>query len=305
MNEKIAVIGSNMVDLITYAERVPKRGETLEAPHFAMGYGGKGANQAVAAARLGGDVTFVTRVGDDMFADGTLANLESHGISTRHVEKVANTTSGVAPIVVESDGENSIFIIKGANAQLLPTVIDQAADDVRRCGLILLQLEVPLESVYYAVEFGARHGIPTMLNPAPAPTALDIKRLQTLDFLVPNQTELETLSGHAVATIDDVEPACRILIEQGIRAVIVTLGSDGVLFVDATQAFHLPTVEVDVRDTTGAGDAFVGSFALYYVRDGDIKTALHKAIRYAADSVTRLGTQSSYADRESFEKTLS
>src|SRR5699024_9420650 len=136
---------------------------------------------------------------------------------------------------------------------------------------------------------------------APATDALDLSRLTALDFLVPNQTELATLSGKVVDTLDDVEPACRVLIEQGVRAVIVTLGGDGVFYVDAEQSFRLPSVAVDVRDTTGAGDAFVGSFALYYVREGDIKSALRKAIRYAADSVTRLGTQSSYADRQSFE----
>lgn len=305
MSERIAVIGSNMVDLITYVDRMPELGETLEAPRFVMGYGGKGANQAVAAARLGGDVMLVSRIGDDSFADNTLTNLQRQGIDIRHVEKVADTTSGVAPIFVEPGGENSILIVKGANAHLLPAEIDRAADDLADCGLILLQLEIPLETVYHAVAFGARHGIPTVLNPAPAASALDLDQLSTLDFLVPNQTELAMLSGLPIDSRDDVIPAAQALIARGIRAVIVTLGAEGVMFVDPERSVHLPTVSVDVHDTTGAGDAFVGSFARYYVRDRNIDTALHNAVRYAADSVTRLGTQSSYADLAAFEQTLS
>ncbi len=167
MAGRIAVIGSNMVDLVTYVDRMPAKGETLEAPSFEMGHGGKGANQAVAAAKLGADVMMLTKVGDDAFADNTIGNLKACGIDTTHVAKVPGRSSGVAPIMVDPSGENSILIVKGANNDLLPPDIEAAAEDLKRCDLILLQLEIPVETVYAAIRFGKRHGIKTLLNPAP------------------------------------------------------------------------------------------------------------------------------------------
>src|SRR5579863_7866187 len=165
---RIAVIGSNMVDLITYVNRMPAKGETVEAPSFEMGHGGKGANQAVAAAKLGASVMMVTKVGDDMFADNTIRNLASFGVDTKHVARVAGRSSGVAPIMVEPSGENSILIVKGANADLSAADVERAGEALKTCDLILLQLEVPLETVYAAIAFGKRNGVRTVLNPAPA-----------------------------------------------------------------------------------------------------------------------------------------
>jgi ribokinase len=212
-----------MVDLITYTDRMPDPGETIEAPRFEMGCGGKGANQAIAAARLGAEVMMVTKVGDDIFADNTIRNLEISGIDTRFVERVPGTSSGVAPIFVEPSGENSILIIKGANAHLSPADIDRAEEALKDCALIVMQLEVPLETIYHTVALGARHGIETLLNPAPAPAELDASRIETLSFLVPNQTELATISGMPVTNEEDAEKAARHLVEKGIRTVIVTL----------------------------------------------------------------------------------
>ncbi|WP_376963660.1 ribokinase [Azospirillum sp. A26] len=299
---KIAVVGSNMVDLITYTARMPGPGETIEAPRFEMGCGGKGANQAIAAARLGAEVMMVTKVGDDIFADNTIRNFEESGIDTRHVERVPGTSSGVAPIFVEPSGENSILIIKGANALLSPADIDRAAEDLKGCDLIVMQLEVPLETIYHTIEFGARHGIETLLNPAPAPTDLDPKRIEQVTFLVPNQTELATISGLPVNSEAEAETAARALIGRGIRTVIVTLGARGALLVTKGEATRrIEPVRVTPVDTTGAGDAFIGSFARYYVENRDLDAALHMAVRYAADSITRSGTQKSYASREAFE----
>src|SRR5580658_7545650 len=185
---RIAVIGSNMVDLVTYVTRMPEKGETLEAPSFEMGHGGKGANQAVAAAKLGASVVMVTKVGDVMFAENTIRNLASFGVDTTHVERVKGRSSGVAPIMVEPSGENSILIVKGANADLSPADVERAADDLKACDLILLQLEVPLETVYAAIAFGKRHGVKTMLNPAPAVRDLDMARARDASFLMPNET---------------------------------------------------------------------------------------------------------------------
>ncbi len=301
MSGKIAVIGSNNVDLITYIERMPDAGETLEAPNFEIGCGGKGANQAVAAAKLGADVVMVTKVGDDLFADNTIRNLQSFGIDTRFVEKVPNRSSGVAPIFVDPTGENRILIVKGANNDLVPADIDRAADVLKTCNLILLQLEVSLETVYYAIEFGAKHGIEVILNPAPADPKLDVERIRKVTFFTPNETELALLTGMPVESREQIEAAARTLIAKGIRTVIVTMGSRGALLVTEQKSEAITPVKVKPLDTTGAGDAFIGSFARFYSRDKDVLAALNTAARYAANSITKRGTQKSYATPDEFE----
>ena len=224
---KIAVIGSNMVDLITYIDRMPAQGETLEAPGFALGCGGKGANQAVAAAKLGADVLMLSKVGDDMFADNTLANFQRFGIDTRYVQRVPGVSSGVAPIFVRADSHNSILIVKGANAYLSPADIEAAAADLRDCTLIVLQLEINLQTVYYAIEFAHRHGIAVLLNPAPALPGLEADYLAKLDFLIPNESELALITGLTVDSPDSARVAAQTLVASGIRHVIVTLGEQG------------------------------------------------------------------------------
>jgi ribokinase len=297
---KIAVIGSNMVDLITYIDRMPVQGETLEAPGFALGCGGKGANQAVAAAKLGADVLMLSKVGDDMFADNTLANFQRFGIDTRYVQRVPGVSSGVAPIFVRADSHNSILIVKGANAHLLPADIDAAAADLRECTLIVLQLEINLPTVYYAIEFAHRHGIAVLLNPAPALAGLSAEHLAQLDFLVPNESELALITGQVVDSPDSARIAARTLVASGIRHVIVTLGEHGALYVGEEGEFEVPGQRVDARDTTGAGDAFIGCFVQHWSRDGHIRHAMEQAVAYSACSVMALGTQTSYPDSEAF-----
>ncbi|TGR72575.1 ribokinase [bacterium M00.F.Ca.ET.194.01.1.1] len=301
MSKKIGVVGSNMVDLITYVDRMPGPGETLEAPTFEMGCGGKGANQAVAAARLGAEVMMVTRVGDDVFADNTIRNLASFGVNTRHVVKVAGKSSGVAPIFVEQSGENSILIVKGANADLLPVEVDKAAADLKECGLILMQMEVPVETVYHTIEFAAQNGIETILNPAPAAANLDPERIRQVTFLVPNESELALLSGLPTNTDEDIVSAARSLIARGIRTVIVTLGARGARMITSDEIVNIEPVKVTPRDTTGAGDAFIGSFARFYAETREIVSSLKKASLYAAHSITRPGTQKAYASIDEFE----
>jgi ribokinase len=290
-----------MVDLITYVDRMPGPGETLEAPAFEMGCGGKGANQAVAAARLGAEVMMVTRVGDDVFADNTIRNLESFGVDTRHVVKVAGKSSGVAPIFVEQSGENSILIVKGANADLLPAEVDKAAADLKQCGLILMQMEVPVETVYHTIELAAKNGIETILNPAPAAANLDPERIRQVTFLVPNESELALLSGLPTETDEAIVTAARSLIARGIRTVIVTLGGRGARMITSNEIVNIEPVKVTPKDTTGAGDAFIGSFARFYAETGDVVSSLKKASLYAAHSITRPGTQKAYASIEEFE----
>ena len=304
---RIAVIGSNMVDLVTYVSRMPVKGETIEAPSFEMGHGGKGANQAVAAAKLGAAVTMVTAVGDDMFADGTIRNLEGFGVDTTYVRRVPGASSGVAPIFVEPNGENSILIVKGANADLSPADVERAGEALKACDLILLQLEVPLETVYAAIAFGKAHGVRTVLNPAPATPGLDADKVRDVSYFTPNETELAILTGMPTTTEAEVGAAARSLLAKGMDAVIVTLGARGALLATHDGIRRIDPVAVTPVDTTGAGDAFVGSFARFHAGGLDLEAALAKAARYAADSVTRRGTQKAYATAEefaAFERTL-
>ena len=301
MAGRIAVIGSNMVDLVTYTDRMPRKGETIEAPEFSMGFGGKGSNQAVAAARLGADVMMLTKVGDDVFGPNTKQNYIDNGIDAKYVDIVPGTSSGVAPIFVDSSAENCIFIIKGANAQLLPSDVDKAAEDLNKCKLIVLQLEVPLETVYHAIEFGAQHGIETLLNPAPAALDLDLSQCVKATFLVPNETELATLTNMPTENKEHVVQAARSLIEKGIKTVVVTMGRKGSMLVTKDLAEHIPCFDrIKALDTTGAGDSFIGSFAHFYVASGDLVASLRKASLYAADAVTKPGTQKSYATADEF-----
>ena len=301
---KIAVIGSNMVDLITYIERLPVQGETLEAPDFALGCGGKGANQAVAAAKLGSEVLMVTKVGDDLFADNTLANFRRFGIDTRHVTREPGRSSGVAPIFVQPDSHNSILIVKGANAALGPADIQAAEADLRDCALIVLQLEIALETVYAAIDCGQRLGIPVLLNPAPAVADLSAAHLARLDYFVPNETELALVSGLPVRDRESAFAAARVLAGRGIRHVVVTLGAQGALYVGEEGEFSLPGQPVAAIDTTGAGDAFIGCFAHGRVQGLGLRDAMQRAVAYSALSVTGRGTQTSYPEAAVFEDYL-
>jgi ribokinase len=289
-----------MVDLIAYTDTVPKAGETLVAKEFQMGCGGKGANQAVAASMLGSQVMMMARVGDDAFADNTIANFQAYGVNTDHVEKVAGVSSGVAPIWVDADSQNRILIIPGANMHLLPADIDAAADRLKQCSMIILQLEIPLETVYYAIDFGNENGIPVILNPAPATTALDLDYACHCDFFVPNETELEILTGMPVETEEQIHAAADMLIGKGLKNLIVTLGEKGALWLRGDETTRVEAPVVDAVDTTGAGDAFIGCFAHSYARDGDVEKAMQLAVKYASHSVTGKGTQTSYASGEEF-----
>ncbi len=297
----IAVVGSNMVDLISYITRMPSEGETVEAPDFSMGCGGKGANQAVAASRLGSEVLMVTRVGDDMFAANTVRNFQENGIDTSHV-LATRGTSGVAPIFVDPQSRNSIIIVKGANNALSPADVETAAADIAGCGLLVLQLEIPMETVYAAIEIGNRAGIPVLLNPAPATTALDFEQVIRCTYFMPNETELATLTGLPTGTIEEIRVAARTLVDKGCPNVIVTLGARGAFWIGAEDEVLLDPRRVDAVDTTGAGDAFIGCFSHELVHGASVREALETANAYAANSVTKRGTQKSYADAAEFER---
>ena len=301
MAGRIGVVGSNMTDLITYGDRFPHPGETLEASRFEVGRGGKGANQAVAAARLGAAVAMVGCVGGDEFGRETLASLRNDGIDVTHIRVAADASSGVAPIFVASSGENAILIVKGANALLTAADIDAASNLLLDCDVILLQLEIPLETVYATVDWAHRNHRRVILNPAPATAALAFERIASVDYFIPNQTELAILADQPADTPEQAAGAARTLLARGMRRVIVTMGADGALFVTADRIIHVPSVTVTPVDTTGAGDAFIGAFAFYEASGHPPEDALRKAASYAALSVTRSGTQRSFASRSEFE----
>lgn len=297
---EIAVIGSCMVDLIAYTDTIPKAGETLVAKEFAMGCGGKGANQAVAASKLDANVLMMGRVGDDAFADNTLNNFLQHGVGTEYVTRVPGVSSGVAPIWVDADSQNRILIIPGANMHLQPADIEAASDRLKQCGMIILQLEIPLETVYATIEFGNANDIPVILNPAPASTALDIDYACRCDYFVPNETELEILTGMPVGNDDEIAAAAASLLAKGLKNLIVTLGDKGALWLHGDERQHFTAPKVQAVDTTGAGDAFIGCFAAQLSRGAEVANAIGEAIRYASHSVTGKGTQTAYATAEEF-----
>ena len=280
---------------------MPVWGETIAAPRFEMSHGGKGANQAVAAAKLGAAVVMVSKVGDDMLGDGVLQNFERTGVDARHVERVNGQSTGTATILVDKSGDNCILIVKGANGDLTPEDVERAGDDLKTCDLILTQLEVPLETVYATLAFGKRHGVKTVLNPAPAVRDLDMERARDASFLMPNETELAILTRLPVESEAEVAAAAHSLVGRGFEAVIVTLGARGALIATPEGARRIAPVKVEAIDTTGAGDAFIGSFARYLAAGLSLDAALAQASRYAAFSVTRRGAQKSYATEAEFE----
>ena len=286
---RIAVVGSANIDLTTFANQFPKAGETIFGQKFDLGFGGKGANQAVAARLCGAEVFMVARVGSDLFGPATIKNFRKQGIDATHVRQVEGLSSGVAPIFVDPSGQNRILVVKGANDALKPADVDAAADVLKSSDCIVLQFEIPIETVYYTVAFARKHGIRCIVNPAPA-QAIDIDALKDLDYLVPNESEAETISGLPVKTVDDARRCAEKLVEGGIRRVIITLGANGSLIASRDGAEHVPPFAVKSVDSTGAGDAFIGSFAVFLGEGVAEKEAVRRANLYAGLSTTGIGT---------------
>jgi ribokinase len=300
---RIAVVGSANVDLTTFTDRFPKPGETIFAQKFDLGFGGKGANQAVAARLCGADVFMVARVGSDLFGPATIQNFERLGIDTRHVKPVEGLSSGVAPIFVESSGQNRILVVKGANDALKPHDIDEVAETLKAVDCIVLQFEIPLETVYYTVAFAKRNGIRCLVNPAPA-QPVDMAALSGLDYFIPNEHEAAEIMGMAVQGVDDAKKCAAKLTLGGIRRVIITLGANGSLISTKDSSEHVAAFPVKTIDSTGAGDAFIGSFAVFLAEGLSEREAVQRANLYAALSTTGVGTQKSFYDRVRFDAEL-
>ncbi|MDQ0204992.1 ribokinase [Pectinatus haikarae] len=298
---RIAVIGSVMIDLVSYADKIPEAGETKEADDFFINCGGKGANQAIAAAKSGADVMMIAKVGDDMFGKTAMRNFSQYNVDTAYVTKVPGVGSGMAAILVDASAQNRILIYKGANLHLQPADIEKSAEALKKCSLLILQLEIPLETVCTAIEFAGANNIPILLNPAPACKELPVETACKCDFFVPNETELAILTGMPVSTDDEILAASEKLIKQGMKNVIVTMGEKGSLWMDAKHCEKIAPFKVVPVDTTGAGDAFIGSFAASYVEKRDIPLSMRRGSAFAAMSVMKKGAQISFPVKEELE----
>ena len=299
----IVVVGSSNTDLVLRVARLPRPGETVSDGIFDTVPGGKGANQAVAAARAGGQVTFVARVGRDAYGAQSIEHLQRDGIDTRFVRSDRGAPSGVALILVDQAGENCIGVAAGANARLSPADVRRTRSAINRARVVLIQLECPLDTVQAAVELASDAGVPTILNPAPA-RPLPARLLRRISFLTPNETEAGSLTGVRVTGIATARKAARGLLDRGVGGVMVTLGARGVLVATSDVTQHLPAFPVTPVDTTGAGDVFNGALAVALGEGRPVLDAVRFAQAAAALSVTVAGAQTSAPHRRAIEALL-
>jgi ribokinase len=297
----IAVVGSANVDLTTFNDVFPRPGETIFGKGFDLGFGGKGANQAVAARRCGASVAMIAKVGSDLFGPATIENFESQGIDATHVRIAEGVSSGVAPIFVEPGGQNRIIVIKGANDTLSPEDVDAATPLLRKADTIVMQFEIPLRTIYHTVRFAQSEGIRCIVNPAPA-QPVNFEQLIGADYFIPNETEAELITGMPVHSIEDATKCADYLLRHGIKRVVITLGERGALLAGPEGTAWIPAFKVEAVDTTGAGDAFIGSFAVFLGEGLTEKESLTRANLYAGLSTTKVGTQKSFRNRVDFER---
>ncbi len=292
---KICVVGASNMDLISYAPRLPKLGETLTGTRFQTGFGGKGANQAVMAAKLGAAVAMITKLGEDSFGHDILKNYQTLGFDTRYISFTNATSTGVAPIWVDgATGNNAIIVVPGASELLTPQDVEAARDAIISAQIVVCQWEVPLETTLAALRIGRAAGVMTIFNPAPARDQLPPEAYQLSDIFCPNESETELLTGQPVTTLAEAEAAAQILLGRGAGRVVLTLGERGSLLVSAAEVKHEAAPQVKAIDTTGAGDAFVGSLSYFLALGIPLLVAMQRANQIAALSVQRPGTQSSF-----------
>ncbi|MGP8199095.1 MAG: ribokinase [Limisphaerales bacterium] len=294
---RILVVGSSNTDMIIKLDRIPQAGETILGGEFIIAAGGKGANQAVAAARAGGDVTFIARVGRDMFGEKAVAGFVQDGIHTHYIVRDKAAPSGVAMIFVAKDGENSIAVASGANSRLSSADVKRARPAFAGASAVVMQLETPLETIETAAALAAKAGIPVILNPAPA-RALPARLLKLVSILTPNETEAKLLTGITVKDERSAAQAATKLRANGIAIVILTLGSRGAFVATDSVRQLVPGFRVSAVDTTAAGDVFNGALAVGLGEGGSLLEAVRFANAAAAISVTRLGAQPSVPERK-------
>lgn len=301
MNNKIVVIGSSNVDLIMKMDHLPEKGETVTDAEFFQVYGGKGANQAVAAARAGGNVAFVNCVGEDAYTPQMVQNYKNDGIDTDFVFHEKSIASGHALIMIGGEGMNYLSVAPGANYRLTPQKIEEALPVFDDAAIIVMQYEIQEETIKYVIDLANRKGIPVMWNCAPA-RAFDLSYIPKINILVLNEVEAGFLSGMQVENETDAETAAKKLVEKGVEKVIITLGSKGAFVLTKTEKVSVPAFKVEAVDTTAAGDTFCGAFAVALVEGKSLKDALQFASAAAAISVTRMGAQPSAPTRKEIDE---
>jgi ribokinase len=289
---RILVIGSSNTDMVIKTDKLPVAGETILGGVFLMNPGGKGANQAVSAARLGGQVTFLTKRGNDLFGNQTVGLLMREDINTEYIVKDPELPSGVALITVDSTGENSIVVAPGSNANLNEEDIPMELFDNGQFDIMLLQLEIPMKTVEYSALMASHRGIKVILNPAPA-CPLSDKLLAHVWLITPNETEAEKITGVEITGIDSADRAAFLIQEKGVKNVIITLGQTGAYIKTGNFSELIPAVKVDPIDTTAAGDVFNGALAVALSEGKELREAVIFANKAAAISVTRMGAQAS------------
>ncbi len=294
---KIVVVGSLNMDLVVQVPNIPKPGETVLGVNFATFPGGKGANQAVAAARLGASVTMIGQVGDDTYGEMLVGNLASEGVNTETISIDENNATGVAMITVDEHGQNSIAVASGANFTLTAEDIQSAWEKIGEIDILVMPLETPIETIFKAAELARDQNVPVVLNPAPA-RSLDPDLLSMVDVIVPNEHEVLQIAGYVDSGNTSVEDAARTMINLGVNAVVITLGGNGVMIVDNNPGvMTIPSIKVDVLDTTAAGDSFVAALAVGLVEGKSLRDACYFANAAGAITVTRMGAQPSLPTR--------
>ncbi|WP_053984617.1 ribokinase [Niameybacter massiliensis] len=294
----ITVIGSLNMDLVLYTSYFPQVGETISSTRYLEIPGGKGANQAMSIGKLNGSVEMIGAIGNDGFGDKLIQNLSNHGIGIQGIKRCTSTT-GTAFINVDDHGDNKIILVPGANYELTTQHIDEEIHLLEKSEFIILQLEVPLTTVFYAIQKAKELNKTVILNPAPA-CKLDANLLKNVDILTPNETELEILTDTKINTLKDIKYACHKLLAQGIKAVIVTIGAKGAVIVTMNNFISIPGYEVDAIDTTAAGDSFTGALALGLNQGYDLEAATHFANQVASITVQRKGAQISLPTLDEF-----
>jgi len=292
-------LGSINIDLTVTTDEIPQVGETVIGKSFNQYPGGKGANQAVCAAKLKSEVCFLGKVGKDAYGDFMLNEMASGGVDVSNIER-SEVSTGIALICVDSTGQNNIIVVPGSNFSLSTSYIDRHKEAIQKCDIILAQHEIPIEVTEYAFKIAKSFNKTTILNPAPA-QKISAAMISVTDILVPNEHELSRLTGLSCKSEQEMVEAARMLQNQGVKSIIVTMGKNGVMLFDKEGARVFPPFHVNPVDTTAAGDSFLGGFAVSYVKNGDMAQAINYGQMVASYSIQHEGAQSSMPSYEQFE----
>jgi ribokinase len=299
----IVVLGASVLDMVAYVDRMPAKSETVLGNSFGMSFGGKGANQAVVAAKLGGKVSMITKLGNDPLGGTYVENYQKLGMDMTHVLTTDEASTGAACINVDKNGDNAISVVMAANNLITLQDVENARSTIANAKLLVCQLEVPLDITLAAMRIANEEGTMTFLNTAPAPSSLDPEFIALADIICPNEPETAALTGMPVDSHEQAKAAAYKLLDMGAKNALLTLGSRGAMLVNAEEdGTTVPAENVDAVDTVGAGDCFVGAFSYLYTSGLPMVESMRRACKIASISVTRAGTQSAYPTREEIEK---